>query len=111
MQLIKLWHPKSKGKEPIRVPPGDVGLKLSQGWTRVDPDAILDTETLDSKVPLEDEPSKEILDDSAHIYTREELEPMKIKELRAIGKPLGVNDTDKKELLEEILQVQKELAS
>jgi len=39
-------------------------------------------------------------------YTKEELEGMKMKELREIGKPLGAIDTKKAELIDEILEFQ-----
>ena len=45
----------------------------------------------------EDEPKK---------HTEDELNAMKMKELRSIGKPLGAKDTKKSELIAEILVLQ-----
>lgn len=39
-------------------------------------------------------------------YTKEELQDKKMKELREIGKEYGVNDNDKSELIDEILEAQ-----
>lgn len=40
------------------------------------------------------------------IYTKEELQEKKMKELREIGKEYDVNDTDRDELIEEIMEAQ-----
>lgn len=42
-----------------------------------------------------------------HWYTREELEKLKMPELRKIGAQFGAKDTDKKELIEELLKAQE----
>ena len=44
--------------------------------------------------------------DEADKYTEEELNGMKMKELRKIGAPLGATDTKKSELIDEILDKQ-----
>lgn len=41
------------------------------------------------------------------LHTRAELEKLKIDQLRVIGKKFGVNDTDRKELINEILAAQE----
>ena len=41
------------------------------------------------------------------VYTKKELEGLKMDKLRKIGKPLGAKDTKKSELIAEILKAQK----
>lgn len=107
MELVKLWHPKSKGTTPLKVPPGDVERKIKEGWTTEEPNREEVKANPPSIPPHEGREETP----TTKVYTREDLKIMTMKELRAIGKPLNVNDTDKKELIEEILQAQEQRAS
>ena len=55
--------------------------------------------------PIPAAPAKEKPDEPKK-YTKEDLEAMKMSELRKIGKPIGAKDTKKSELISEIIEFQ-----
>jgi len=52
------------------------------------------------------EPSKKEPEEVSEKYTKEDLEKLKMSELREIGNKFGASDTKKSELIEEIIEKQ-----